>query len=566
MTPASPPLFELLQQKVVTLPLGNRELESSIRDNYSLPILRELYSISLQNYLLEHTTQEFQAGILSGLGIEDLRYFEKSTIKRDVIIRVFAAILSTPKVCRPWLQGLPVKIGNILEKIVWEGVQKVTALEELFDLRIVRPSPPTGFISLPGFYLFTLQVKGNPLGVSRDDLYLGLPDSLSQQLRQSFPPAEQIELQPEPSESLPPEDLEEAGKKVQSLANIFDDVIQGNIKWGKNGQLLKRSLTRIEELTRSGLLFPIGEKIGWQCMLSLIQSCQELERKQAVEQNLQIICRQLGEAVIPLSTLLPGLQPPCSVDYGNAVKRLFEILALFSPGQWYNVDAIIRYSKRQGISLAPVGLVDSLNYESVVLRPFIEAVFFLLSGLVLLEGRNGVETVRLTTMGAFVFGKIDTLPQALRQQGQLTVHLDPDRLILTLSGEDQVKQLYLERFTRKLGRNHFKADISRLLDDVSSAGALQDKIQGFYEEISGEVPANWREFFEQVQAKVHPLERQEGLEIYQLKETDRELIRLFTSDSDLAGLIQRVENYQVAIYRKDLPKLKKKLKQLGYLF
>ena len=93
---------------------------------------------------------------------------------------------------------------------------------------------------------------------------------------------------------------------------------------------------------------------------------------------------------------------------------------------------------------------------------------------------------------------------------------------------------------------------------------MKKKIGNFKQHLCANPPIIWEDFFKQVLDQVQPLTRKTQWELFLLSD-DKNLVQLIAKDSVLQKLLLKAEGRHVAIDKKHVEKVRKRLASLGYL-
>jgi hypothetical protein len=223
------------------------------------------------------------------------------------------------------------------------------------------------------------------------------------------------------------------------------------------------------------------------------------------------------------------------------------------------------------------------NYNDILVIPLIKAAMFLFAafGIVdiaynqpknnLYKQKNqdylslydGVKYVRLTELGGHLAGLTEDFEIEIEKE-EIDITLDEDRLMLKIDGKDKYKILFIESFAEKISENRYKVNYSTFLNGCSSREEIETKIKFFKAEIDNNPPKIWNIFFEDILKKADPLKKKDEFNLYQVK-ADPDLLNLLIEDEILSKYILKVENSNIAIKDDNLPDIRKRLEEFGYL-
>ncbi len=294
-------------------------------------------------------------------------------------------------------------------------------------------------------------------------------------------------------------------------------------------------------------------------------------------------------------------------DQERTIREVLRILLnQLKPGGWYSVKALLDYCKYHDLMLdiiprnfaansltitLPVSLGSisgyqytaiTGNYTDVITIPFFKAFCFLLSTFGIVDiaydypkneqfhKRNseyltvfdGLRYVRLTPLGAFVIGQTqDFVSDVQRETAQ--VLLDENHLLIYLDGNDPIKSAVLKQFGKSVGGHTYTVSYSTFLSACKIQKDINKKISTFKKIVGKDIPQIWQDFFKGIQEKITPLERQDDLVVYQVKQHP-ELIALISQDEILRQYVLKAENYHIIVHRDNLHKVRSRLEAFGF--
>lgn len=175
---------------------------------------------------------------------------------------------------------------------------------------------------------------------------------------------------------------------------------------------------------------------------------------------------------------------------------------------------------------------------------------------------DGLSYVRLTDFGAYVLGLKASYAVSVEKKSAEII-IGEGRLMLSIIGEDPVKQLALETVGQQITRSSYMVDYHSFLRGCTTQHDVENRIKYFRSHIAEKPPAIWEGFFQSVLTRMEPLKAVEEMLIFKVQ-PDRELISHLTTDPVLKQHVMKAEDYHLLIPKKAYAKVKKALKQLGY--
>lgn len=175
---------------------------------------------------------------------------------------------------------------------------------------------------------------------------------------------------------------------------------------------------------------------------------------------------------------------------------------------------------------------------------------------------DGLKYVRLTKLGSYVLGRTKSFKTDITIESS-EIDIDKNKTILSIYGEDPIKQMLLESMGNKINKSSYMVDFQSFLKDCSTSRDVENKIKFFRKNISAKPPAVWENFFKDVLARINPIEQVEDVIVFRIK-PDRKLISLLTTDKILKQYIIKAENYHIIVKSSDFSKIKRRLSVLGF--
>lgn len=587
-------------------------IEEELNANYTAA-LTKLYETTLDPLFKEH------GELLARYNLRKLTH-SGARIKKK-LVETLLAFLEQPNLIELYLRSLSDKCYKVVQKLVWEGPSNLKSLEQETGLQIMtRQKKRYSFEfklkkeflfleinSTRGHYYFTDEQDSTKIIV---DLHPLLPFCF----KPLIPTPNGYHLNPLTKIEKTEYCYQNRDSILKEVTLLVSSIQEGHMQVGKNGKLLKASARKLRSLSNSEEFYP-GIKqldtLSIELKSNLLQSMvTKLEADEPLT-LLQKIYKKYQQGYFehcPLMNHLTGWKRV--QDYRGELSIHKEVNKLFRQlpvEQWISIPNIVKYIRLRKLPLIPVHTSDAKeflyareegrysdiekvyysagNYEHLLLAPLIQALFFLFASLGLfdlaydqpenniiqtakkkyLSVYDGLKYVRLTKLGAFIIGNESNYEASVNLEEEAEISVDSRRLMITLSKHDKLKELALEKFSNHIGGNRYQVTYESFLSDCIQNSDIQRKIKYFKNQIPGKLPEIWESFFQELLAKAHPLQRKSGLIIYQLKNQDEEIIKLISSDPVLKNLILKVEQFHICLEKSDLDKLKRRLKQFGYI-
>ena len=310
-----------------------------------------------------------------------------------------------------------------------------------------------------------------------------------------------------------------------------------------------------------------------------------------------------------IATMLPHLKVKnkYTLSYADNIKSvLASLLKEMSPGKWYSKQNLVEYTILRKPLLLEVSAYElqytfaegsdsdceienkqriyEWNVHFVITAPTVQAFFFLAAALGLVEitfglPRNplfrrpnhqgltpfdGLKGVRLTPLGAYVSGQTRHYEASEVKREETALFLDPQRLFLTLSGQDPLLELTLQRYMETAGTRRYHLTFESLFATCQNKREIREAKRLFDRLAGGKLPPVWRDFFKQAVERLQPIEEEKGLRVFKLPDNPN-LLRIVATDPLLSSIVLKVEGKRIAMKATDFNLFKNHLKRYGYL-
>ena len=257
------------------------------------------------------------------------------------------------------------------------------------------------------------------------------------------------------------------------------------------------------------------------------------------------------------------------IDF-NPFLKAYEFTSLYISRNLPN------YSRRDNVYLQKLPTIDILTL------PYIKAMMFLMGALGIVElgysmpennifrqynkpwltFYDGLKYVRLTGFGSYVIDRKKHFSHDITTQSA-EIEIDEHKTMLSIFGNDPVKQMALEAVGQQITNSSYMVSYQSFLKDCSTHKDVENKIQFFRDNIIAEPPRIWEIFFNEVLARMNPLEQVSAMSVFKVK-PDKELLRLLTTDNILKKYVIRAENHHIIVKTSDVSKVKNRLALFGF--
>ena len=262
------------------------------------------------------------------------------------------------------------------------------------------------------------------------------------------------------------------------------------------------------------------------------------------------------------------------LDFISLRSYDFKIASINQMCQYLTYETEGKYGKDKN-------LLKKANYKSLAVEPIIKGSLMLWACYGLLDiaydsidttelgktyfsNYDGIKAVRLTNLGAYILGKTSQyeVPE-VKQSYEL--NFSTDNLMILVEGETNLTDNLLANYADKVGSNRYAVSNESFLKNVANKKDLKMKIDIFKQVVSNKLPPNWKNFFEDLDRKIHPLKQVDEVMVFKIPSDDPELIKLLIQNQSIKKLLIKAEDYQIIVLKKDYPTLRTKLKTFGYL-
>jgi hypothetical protein len=173
----------------------------------------------------------------------------------------------------------------------------------------------------------------------------------------------------------------------------------------------------------------------------------------------------------------------------------------------------------------------------------------------------GIEFIRVNSLGAFLLGHTDEFPSDGSSE---KVRFHEDELSITLLVENErIRQLLLSIAT-PVTVNRFLVSKRSVLNGVTNQKGLTERVQIISRMGGGCMPLIWSLFLAEFLLLKKPFVEVGEVKVLKLSD-DPQLRSIFTTDSQLRGLVVRAEGGQVIVPASGYQEVVQKLADYGYL-
>lgn len=221
---------------------------------------------------------------------------------------------------------------------------------------------------------------------------------------------------------------------------------------------------------------------------------------------------------------------------------------IYPDTQWDEVD--LEYIRSIAAAMYGLGMVeiavdsDDMGYSSPAER---------------------IKQIKLTELGKYAIGLSDKyIAQSTVSQDWF--RLDPDHLIVFSTSANNPYESLLAEIATPIGGGRYRIDSGSFLKKCNTLSEVKDKINFFKEYICSDLPAVWKQFFDNLKSHCNPLTKNDVAYILLKIDGDNpELVRLLTSNPKLRNMILLVEGQRFLIKKEDMKQFADIMKENGFL-
>lgn len=546
--------------------------------------------------------------------------YEGVYVRKKQLVRLLAIILTDRLFLPKFLRLLPAGVKKTMEIIVWEGPQDISKIEKRIDEKIISKNEkisPGKYTTIKTDYCIFQRVRNRTyLRATKAEDRLDLPPLMRQELKTVYSPPAGYDLLPLKSSVKTRFYYKNGGRILEELPVFIKMMQHDTLKFTKTGISQKRSLTELQKRseleefygnTDDKFLKTLRTELLVHMILwsgNAIQDDKPLVVLNKIFQNYQA-----AHCFPSLSLLshIKGWSRTSATKQTGIHQSIISLLAQLPFKHWISLDQIKRFALLRDIDFNLVGkdeierhLYFSTNwqgwghakerigpesYQMTVAVPMLKAYFFLFSscGLVdiaydfpkheIFRGKSrpyltvfdGLKYVRLTELGSYISGQQERYISEFDQKEQTKVFLDDNRLIIRLSRPDKFIEMILEQMANRIAKARYKVDFSSFIKGCFTRGEIEKRISLFKDKISADWPALWHDFFKRALTKAEAVKHEPEAVVYRVVAAEKEIIQLLSKDTELKNHVIKAENFYLIIKKRDLSKVKARLKCSGYL-
>lgn len=171
--------------------------------------------------------------------------------------------------------------------------------------------------------------------------------------------------------------------------------------------------------------------------------------------------------------------------------------------------------------------------------------------------------VKRTALGDYVCGLSESYQLSESKMDGFT--LSDSALIIKLDSAESPYSVSFSNFAEQLNPLSFKTDASIFLKNVRSLQDLNTKIALFKQMVPTGMPKNWQDFFNGLFKKVDPMDLYGDCAVFRIPSDNKAFIQILAQDTVIKKLVFKAEGYLIIVPKSNIPPLKRRLAEFGYL-
>lgn len=176
---------------------------------------------------------------------------------------------------------------------------------------------------------------------------------------------------------------------------------------------------------------------------------------------------------------------------------------------------------------------------------------------------DNLKAVKRTALGEYVCGLSESYQMSETKMAGFT--LSESALIITLDSVESPYAVSFLNFAEQLNALSFKTDAPIFLKNVRSLQDLKTKIALFQQMMPGGLPDNWQAFFNSLFKKVDPMDLYGDCAVFRIPSDNKAFIQILAHDAVIKKLVLKAEGYLIIVPKSNIPHLKRRLAEFGYL-
>lgn len=217
------------------------------------------------------------------------------------------------------------------------------------------------------------------------------------------------------------------------------------------------------------------------------------------------------------------------------------------------------------------------NSEQEVIYPVVQGLIFMLASVGIVEIAyddvdktmascySGLRAFRLTSLGRYELGMENDYK---RESGVVDdgIELEDNILLIKVKNEHVPGIGFIKSISVPATTMRYRVTFKTFLKECKNAKDAMSNVAIFRSIIKGEMPQIWSDFLAEIERKCVPMKllNSRNYFIYEVPADNKELLKIFVTDSTLLSLCHRATGNLILVKVDDLPKFKSILLDYGY--
>ena len=212
-------------------------------------------------------------------------------------------------------------------------------------------------------------------------------------------------------------------------------------------------------------------------------------------------------------------------------------------------------------------------------RPFMKGYIFMLAVYGLVESAyckepdqdatcfyDTLKYFRLTPLGEYALGITRKYKQPKTDANHKVFELYEDNLMVKSLTDTNPYESVLNNMGTAISKKLYKISYETFLDGCSCKNDITNKINLFHDYICPEPPANWQQFFKELESRCKPMKApQKKYSLLQIPADNKELQRIILTDPTIRKYTLKAEGFILLVEANNKGKVVEALKKYGYL-
>ncbi len=174
--------------------------------------------------------------------------------------------------------------------------------------------------------------------------------------------------------------------------------------------------------------------------------------------------------------------------------------------------------------------------------------------------------VRLTPLGKYAIGITSKYEAPQPQTAVKLFEMYDDNLMVKSVADPNPYESVLNNMATPISKHLYKVSYETFLDSCTCKSDITNKIQLFHTYVCKEPPANWKQFFKEMEDRCKPMKApQKKYSLLQIPVGDKELQRIVLNDPVVRKYTLKAEEFILLVETTNKSKVVDALKKYGYL-